>query len=194
MTVVPVVAGWRALVLHRPDEGTDRLARQLGLLGLDAEVRWAPLDPAAPLPDVVLVDADQGWDGLFPWAPGEAPMPLVALLQSEAPGRIAWAIGQGAGAVIAKPIAAGAVYPALVLAASVHAERRAAAARLAGLEERLRLRPLVHGAVRVVQDARGLDEDGAYRLIRRTAMRRRIPLEQVAADILAGAVPLSEVG
>ncbi|WP_181701490.1 ANTAR domain-containing response regulator [Chthonobacter albigriseus] len=194
MSRPPVFAGWRAVVLHRPDEGTDRLARQLSLLGLTACVQWSALDLAATPADLILVDADQGWDGLFPWEAGRTPVPIVALLQSEAPGRIAWALDQGATAVIAKPIAASAVYPALVLAAAVHAERRSNAARIGQLEERVRLRPLVHAAVRTIEDARGLDEAEAYRALRRTAMRRRLTLEQVAAEILAGVAPLPEVG
>lgn len=191
MSATPSFAGWRAIVLHRPDAGIDRLARQLALLGLSASVRWSPL-VAGEAFEVVLVDADQGWDGLLPWRPGHAPMPIVALLGSEAPGRIAWAIAQGAGAIMAKPVLASAVYPALVLASSIQSERMAAAGRIAGLEERLKLRPLVYGAMRRVMDARGLDEDGAYGVLRRTAMRRRLTIEQVAADIVSGCAPLSE--
>ncbi|MDR3497382.1 MAG: ANTAR domain-containing protein [Ancalomicrobiaceae bacterium] len=194
MTIAPTFSGWHALVLHVPDEGTDRLARQLRLLGMTAEVKWAPLEGGGAQADVVLVDADQGWDGLFPWPVGGAPMPLIALLQSEAPGRIAWAIAHGARALIAKPIAASAVYPALVLAASLHAERQITATRIAKLEERIRLRPLVHGAVRALQDSRRIDEDAAYAVLRRAAMARRLTLEQIAADIVAGGVPLTEAG
>ncbi|MDQ0470300.1 ANTAR domain-containing response regulator [Labrys wisconsinensis] len=193
MSATPSFAGWRAAVLHRPDDGVERLVRQLALLGIEADVRWTPLRRHAAF-DLVLVDADQGWDGLLPWQPGEAPAPVVALLGSEAPGRIAWAIDQGAGAFIAKPVVASAVYPALVLAASIHAERQAARRRAAILEERLRLRPVVHGAVKAIMAAQGLDEDAAYRCLRRTAMRRRMTLEHVAAGIVAGQLPLPEAG
>ncbi|MGO7237621.1 ANTAR domain-containing protein, partial [Rhizobium brockwellii] len=63
----------------------------------------------------------------LPWK-GETPAcPVVAMHCTEAPGSIAWAIGQGAGAIIAKPIATTAVYPALVMAVSIHQERTATA-------------------------------------------------------------------
>jgi AmiR/NasT family two-component response regulator len=107
--------GKRAVILHRPGDTTDRLVRQCGLLGLRAEARWRPLRAIEDV-DIVLVDADEGWDGLLPWTPAEKPAPLVALLASEAPGRIAWALDQGADALIAKPVSASAVYPALVMA------------------------------------------------------------------------------
>ena len=125
----------------------------------------------------------QGWDGLLPWTPVDNPVPLVALLGSEAPGRIAWALDQGADAIIAKPVAASAVYPALVMATRRHAEAASCAARIASLEERVRLRPLVHAAVQAIMAARRLRRGRRLSaILRREAMRRRLTLEQVAAS------------
>jgi AmiR/NasT family two-component response regulator len=193
MNRTPNFTGWHAVILHREDSNTERLTRQLGLLGIRCSQQWAPL-AAADIPDVVLVDADQGWDGLLPWN-GETPSrPVVALLGSEAPGRIAWALKQGASAVIAKPVAASAVYPALVMALAIHEERRDTADRLQYLEERVRMRPLVHAAVEKLMAARGLDEERAYAILRDCAMRRRLSMEQIAAILLGGSEPLPEVG
>ncbi|MDQ0394474.1 ANTAR domain-containing response regulator [Labrys monachus] len=192
MSTTPSFNGWHAAVLHRLDDGIERLGRQLERLGLAVTVQWAPLDLARINPDIVLVDADQGWDGLLPWQAGAAPMPLVALLGSEAPGRIAWAMEHGAGALIAKPVASSAVYPSLVMAVHMHAQRLAMAKRCADLEERMRLRPLVHGAVHAIMAARLVDESAAYSLLRCTAMRRRLTIEQIAAGIVAGQEPVPE--
>jgi AmiR/NasT family two-component response regulator len=178
--------GQRAVILHRPGETTDRLVRQCVLLGLRAEARWRPLRVVEDV-DIVLVDADEGWDGLLPWTAAEKPVPLVALLASEAPGRIAWALDQGADALIAKPVSASAVYPALVMATRRRAEVRRLNERIARLEERVRLRPLVHAAVRTLMSADGCDENGAYGRLRREAMQTRLTLEQTAASILASA-------
>ena len=178
--------GQCAMILHRPSETTDRLVRQCALLGLRVEARWRPLRAVEDV-DIVLVDADEGWDGLLPWAPPEKPAPLVALLASEAPGRIAWALDQGADALIAKPVTASAVYPALVMATRRHAEARRFNERIARLEERVRLRPLVHAAVRTLMAADGCDESEAYGRLRREAMQTRLTLEQAAASILASA-------
>jgi AmiR/NasT family two-component response regulator len=194
MTELPDVVGWRAVILHRSDEGIDRMVRQLGLLGLSVHVQWEPLDLGRTPAGIVFVDADQGWSGLLPWEDGAAPLPVVALLQSEAPGRVAWALGLGAGAILPKPVVASAIYPALVLAVAVHRERTTNAERQALLEERLRMRPLVHGAVRTIMECQRLDEDAAYRRLRLAAMGRRITMEQAAAEILAGRVALPEAG
>ena len=176
--------GQKAMILHRPSETTDRLVRQCALLGLRVEARWRPLRAVEDV-DIVLVDADEGWDGLLPWTPAERLAPLVALLASEAPGRIAWALDQGADALIAKPVTASAVYPALVMATRRHAEARRFNERIARLEERVRLRPLVHAAVRTLMVADGCDENEAYGRLRRKAMQTRLTLEQAAASILA---------
>ena len=176
--------GRRAVIVHRPGDTTDRLLRQCDLLGLRAEAHWRPL-PDVKGVDIVLVGADEGWDGLLPWTPSEKPVPLVALLASEAPGRIAWALDQGADALIAKPVTASAVYPALVMATRRHAEATALNERIARLEERVRLRPLVHAAVRVLMVRDDCGEEEAYGRLRREAMQTRLTLEQTAASILA---------
>jgi len=186
----PNFVGQRALILHRPEEGVDRLARQLRLLGCVVECRWG--EPDGGPCDLVLVDADQGWSGLLPWPAGEAPVPLVALLASEAPGRIAWAIEQGAGAIIAKPVSAAAVYPALVLAVHAFTERRSAKEKIAILHERLKLRGLVLRAVEAIAQGQAIGEEDAYRRLRSFAMARRMTVEEAAAGVLSGRRNLPE--
>ncbi len=193
MSRTPNFTGWRAVILHREDSNTERLERQLGLLGILSTRRWEPLTSWAEA-NLVLVDADQGWDDLLPPADGPSGKPLVALLGSEAPGRIAWAMERGASAIIAKPVSASAIFPALVMAVSIHRERLAVAGELRHLEERVRMRPLVHAAVEKLRAARGLDESQAYATLRGFAMQRRLTMEQVAAIVLGGAETLPEVG
>jgi AmiR/NasT family two-component response regulator len=193
MRETPNFAGWNAIILHREDSNTERLIRQLKLLGLRPSVQWKPIEAAA-LPDMVIVDADQGWDDLLPWRGTNPPIPVVALLGSEAPGRIAWALEQGASAIVAKPVAASAVYPALVMALSIHEERKATTEKLQYLEERIRLRPLVYAAVQKIMEQHKVDEERAYSILRQCAMRRRLPMEQLSAFILGGAEPLPEAG
>lgn len=189
----PNFTNWRAVILHPEDGNTERLCRQLGLLGIQTRQQWSPLG-SDDLPELVLVDADQGWDDLLPWASENPSRPVIALLASEAPGRIAWALRQGACAIIAKPIAASAIYPALVMAISMHREREESQRRIEHLEERLRLRPVVFAAIEKLKAERRIDDERAYATLRDCAMRRRLPIEQVAAFFLGGSEPLSEVG
>jgi AmiR/NasT family two-component response regulator len=187
----PTFAGWQGLILAPEDKHTQRLARHLGLLGIQVLHQTQPLD-AAQRPDLIVIDADQGQGALLEQHPSECP--VVALLSSEAPGRIAWALRQGAGAFIPKPVPVSAIYPALVLAHARHAERADTARRIAWLEERLRLRPVVFAALTHIKAERGMDDEQAYALLRECAMRRRLALEQIAAMLLNGSEPLREVG
>ncbi|TAA56152.1 ANTAR domain-containing response regulator [Shinella sp. JR1-6] len=189
----PNFTGWRAVILSEADGNTDRLRRQLGLLGVSVTVQWTPLS-TADLPDLVLIDADRGWDELLPFSDAAPACPVVALLGSEAPGRIAWALRHGAGAIIPKPVSASTVYPAMVLAVSLHEERLETRRRIAHLEERLKLRPLVFAAVTRLAAERHIDEERAYAILRDCAMRRRLPIEQLAAFFLGGSESLREVG
>ena len=111
------------------------------------------------------------------------PVPFVALLASEAPGRIAWALDQGADALIAKPVSASGCLSGIGMATRRHAEARQLNERIARLEERVRLRPLVHAAV---QNARSRMAATRTRLMAgcvREAMRTSgFTLEQPAAS------------
>ncbi|MGB8819108.1 MAG: ANTAR domain-containing protein [Rhizobiaceae bacterium] len=194
MRQTPNFSGWRATILHRSDSNTERLIRQLRLLGFSVGISWDPLSDSN-LPDLVLVDADQGWDGLLPWSSIEnASCPVVALLGSEAPSRIAWAMNVGAGAILAKPLSPSAVYPSLVMSIAIHEERKAVRERMDHYEERIRMRPLVHGAVKALMASRKLSEEDAYAALRSNAMRRRVAMESIAASFLAGTESLPEFG
>ena len=184
MKATPSFLGQRAVILHRPGDTTDRLVRQCALLGLRAEARWQPLRDVAGV-DIVLVDADEGWDGLLPWTRAEKPVPLVALLASEAPGRIAWALDQGADALIAKPVTASAVYPALVMATRRHAEARQLDR---AHREARRARAAAAACARRRADLHGRGRLRRGRSLWPAAPRshaQRLTLEQAAASILA---------
>lgn len=184
MTTTPGFTGLRAVILHRANDDVQRLTRQLGVLGLETHVQWQPLKTIATA-DLVLVDADAGWAGILPWERDKNPVPLIALLSSEAPGRVAWALDHGANALISKPVAASAVYPALVMAFRFHTQNLQVVRELDDMRERLRLRPLVFAAVQALMQRFDLDEAAAYRQLRQQAMQSQLALEHVAADVLS---------
>lgn len=189
----PNFTGWRVVILAEEDSNTDKLRRQLTLLGMFSSLQWLPMSED-DLPDLVIVDADRGWDELLPWARRKAARPVAALLGSEAPGRIAWAIDCGAASFIPKPVSVSTIYPALVLAVTAHDQRIEDEARIARLEERLKLRPVVFAAVDRLKSERQIDDEEAYALLRTCAMRRRMPIEQLSALLLGGVETLSEAG
>ncbi len=101
---IPILGGARAFVLHRPHPTATAILRQLTAIGLEATECWPELPADAIAADFCFFDVDLGFDQQFPWAAGAAPMPTIALIGSEAPGRIEWALSQNADAQLLKPV------------------------------------------------------------------------------------------
>jgi AmiR/NasT family two-component response regulator len=182
---IPNFRGWSAIILHRPHAAAEAITRQLERIGATARIVWPELDATSGSADVVFFDADLGHDGQFPWPPGEAPMPLIALLGSEAPGRVEWAIGQGADAHILKPIGSAGVYSALVIARHAFAARRQLLAEIDDMRDRLRRRPTVARAVIAIMQGEKMNEAAAFRRLRQIAMETRRTIEDAAETVIA---------
>lgn len=182
---IPNFRGWSAIILHRPHAAAEAITRQLERIGATARTVWPELVATSGGADVVFFDADLGHDGQFPWPPGEAPMPLIALLGSEAPGRVEWAIGQGADAHILKPIGSAGVYSALVIARHAFAARRQLIAELEDMRDRLRRRPTVARAVIAIMQGEKMNEAAAFRRLRQIAMETRRTIEDAAEAVIA---------
>ncbi len=181
---IPNLGGAKAFILHRPHATVNALARQLSAIGLDVRECWPELPPDALAADFVFFDVDLGFDEQFPWKPGEAPMPLVALIGSEAPGRIEWALSQKADAQLLKPIGTAGVYSALLIARQSFDARRRLADEIAALETRLAERQTIVRAVAALA-AQGVDDGRAYAQLRSLAMSWQVSVEQAARRIVA---------
>lgn len=179
----PNFRGWNAVVLHRPHADLERLTRQLDRLGMEVSCVWPALEKEHRDADIVLFDADMGHEEQFPWPQSELPMPMVALIGSEAPGRVDWAIQRGAGAHLSKPIGSTGVFGALVVAVRSFQTHRESAARIADLESRLARRPNVVEAVLCLMDLHKCGSAEAYAHLRSLAMTGRVSVED-AADAL----------
>ncbi len=179
----------KALVLHRPHETTDSLLRQLSRIGLEAHCSWPDLpegfDPIGC--GVTFFDADMGYDEQFPWPAGDSPMPTIALIGSEAPGRVAWAIRRGADAHLFKPIAGGGVFSALLIAREAFVRRQALRAEVESLQHRLGRRETLAEATALLMLGKGLSAVEAYKALRRRAMDQRLSVEDMAAQLVAQA-------
>jgi AmiR/NasT family two-component response regulator len=181
---IPNFRSWTALVLHRPHAAADAVIRQLERIGIRANAVWPELD-AAVTADIVFFDADLGYDGQFPWQRCQAPMPLIALLGSEAPGRVEWAIAQGADAHLLKPIGSAGVYSALVIARHAFAARMSLMSEVDELRKRLSRRPAVAQAVVAIMRGEGINEAAAFRRLREIAMESRRTIEDAAEAVVA---------
>lgn len=182
----PSFIGWRAIVLHRPHQNVDALLAQCARLGIRGEQAWPdfPRDRAPDDCNVVLIDADMGHDGQLPWKEGEAPVPIIALIGAEAPGRIAWSIAQGADAQLLKPIGSAGLYSAITMACHAFARRRALADEIAGLKQRLGRRQQLAEATALLMLKKNCTAEEAYQQLRVLAMAQRSTIEEAAAAVV----------
>jgi AmiR/NasT family two-component response regulator len=183
---IPNFRGMKALILHRPDGNCVALADQLRRLAIEVQTHWPPNGRADVEVDVLFFDVDQGFDGMFPWRRGEPPMPLVAIVGSETPGRLEWAIEQAPAASILKPIGSNGAFHALVTAFNTFAANRLVAATLRDLESRLLCRQMIVRTILSMMDKYRMDDNEAFRLLRSASMRRRISVEEMSQQLLNG--------
>lgn len=181
---IPNLGGAKAFVLHRPHATVNAIVRQLAAIGLQVTDCWPELPAEALAADFVFFDVDLGFDEQFPWKPGEAPMPLIALIGSEAPGRIEWALSHKADAQLLKPVGTAGVYSALLIARQAFEARRRSAGEIASLEERVAERQTIVRAVAALS-AQGVDDERAYAQLRSLAMSWQVSVEQAAKRIVA---------
>ncbi len=183
---IPDLSRLRVAILHRPHVTVQSLRRQCKPIGLDVFDCWPELPPKALATDFVFFDADMGYDEQFPWDTGEAPMPIIALIGSEAPGRIEWSLSQGADAQILKPVGDGGVFSALLIARRAFEVRKSMRDEIGVLRGRLSQRQTVVQAVTLLAAASG-SEDEAYAQLRHLAMARRETIEDAAHRIVLDA-------
>lgn len=180
----PDLGGARAVILHRPHPTVQALIRQLTAIGLEVAQCWPEPGADVIAAQYVFFDADLGHDGMFPWPANQPPMPMIALIGSEAPGRIEWALRAGAHAQLLKPVGDNGAYSALLIARDAFDAQKALFAEIADLKRRLNERQTVVRAVTLLA-ARGKSEDDAYAQLRQMAMAWRISFEDAAARIVA---------
>jgi len=173
-----------ALVLHRSDSNSETLIRQLESLGLTVRRKWSADDVSATGVDVVFFDADLGYDGLFAWPASRAPIPLIAVMGSEAPGRIEWTLAQGPSAYLTKPIGSTGVFSALAIAFRTFEKQQQLHKSLADLTRRVEARPVLFKAILVVMEGFGVDDAEAYQLLRTNSMKHRVSIEELSSLIV----------
>jgi two-component system, response regulator / RNA-binding antiterminator len=180
--------GLAALVLHAADQNRAVLERALAQLGVVATV----LDPTASemVPSdllkgagILFVDADLG--SLPPLSVAGAP-PIVAVIGHETPSRLLRVHEIAASAFLIKPLRAQGVFSAIFVAVNGHR-------RLSGLQDQLGAMASRHAARRHVIKAvialmrrHGVDDEDAFRMLRRESMARRITVEELSQQLVEG--------
>jgi response regulator NasT len=180
----------RVLVID-PDPARAALVAE-GLAGVEPlEVRHAAIfdarEVAAFAPDVVVVASDSPdrdtLDNLRE-ATLANPRPVVMFVDRSEPGLAEEAVRAGVAAYVVDGLAAGRVRAVLEVAMSRFALMHQLRQDLAKAQADLASRKTVDRAKALLMKERGIDEDQAYRLLRKLSMDSGRPIGAVAADLL----------
>ena len=187
--------GRKAVIFSAAGSSLEVLETVLRRLGLDPEIRPIAAGQALALPadlsperHVALIDGDlilpAAWPGGEAAAEGAAegtaapaPCPTIGLVGSEAPSRLRALMQLGALAFLSKPVHGGSVYSALYLAVNEFNRTSQLHAGLGEMIARRHKRMHVIRAVVALMRASGADENAAYDLLRKEAMRARVSVE-----------------
>lgn len=181
----------RVLVID-PDLARAALVAE-GLVGVHPlEVRQAAIfdetEVARFSPDVVVIASDSpDRDTLesLREAGHSSTRPVVMFVDRSEPGLAEQAVRAGVAAYIVDGLAPSRVRSILDVAMSRFALTQQLRGDLAKAKADLESRKVVDRAKGLLMKERGLDEDGAYRLLRKLAMDRGKPIGVIAADLLA---------
>jgi two-component system, response regulator PdtaR len=193
-TSTPSADGFRVLVVE--DEAlirldlTEMLREEGYVVAGEAADGEQAIELARSLrPDLVIMDVKMPKvDGIAAAASivGERIAPVVMLTAFSQRDLIEQARDAGAMAYLVKPFARHELVPAIELAVSRFAERRALEDEVATLTERLETRKLVDRAKGLLMTRRQMSEPDAFRWIQRTAMDRRTTMKAVAEAVVDG--------
>lgn len=143
-------------------------------------------------PDVVIMDVKMPKvDGIAAAGEivGERIAPVVMLTAFSQRDLIEQARDAGAMAYLVKPFARHELVPAIELAVSRFAEKKALEDEVATLTDRLETRKLVDRAKGLLMSRQSMSEPDAFRWIQRTAMDRRTTMKAIAEAVVDGLNP-----
>lgn len=181
--------GVNVLVIHNQDRNRALLTETLTKLGLkvhvadpsDAPTIRAALSGA----EIVIFDTDMAEAVALAWTGERNAVPAIAIVGLEAPGRLQRAFELEPSAVLYKPLRSTGIYPALFFAANEHRRRQELALKMQLLEGRHRNRRFVTRAIVQLMRDSGIDDEEAFRVLRKESMRRRLTIEEYAVQLSA---------
>jgi AmiR/NasT family two-component response regulator len=179
--------GLRVQVIHAPDEEGVGLVDQFRRIGCTVEANWPVPDGFAANADVVVLSIDydnrEQIQRALKSQNGKAPT-LIAIVGYENPATLQIVIESGALAVIERPIRPFGLLTNVILARTLWLERHEEQRRLRKLERKLSGIQKIQRAKSILMAGQSISEEDAYQSIRRQAMAKRVPMEEMAGAII----------
>jgi AmiR/NasT family two-component response regulator len=178
--------GLRVLVIHQPDPEGIELVDHLRRIGCQVEASW-PIPDTAENADVIVLAVDH--ESRTPiqklCRTFSASVPtMIAVVGYEDPSILQIVLDAGVHAVIERPVRPFGLLTQLTIARSLWLERQQAARQLQKVERKLAGLQNIQRAKSILMSVQGLTEEEAHQTIRRKAMSKRVPIEDMALAII----------
>lgn len=184
----------RALVIHPRDEEGDILIAHLKRLGCEVRAAWPfpavlPKDVDTVFVQIESLETDAAVQAFEIHQPA-----IIGIATYESPTVLQAIIDLNVHGVISKPLRPLGILTQFALARYRHGYERRLTGKVQKLEETLKGRRLVERAIAVLRDMNGLDEDGAYKLLRDQATAKRVPMAAMADTIITAHETMKNLG
>jgi len=179
--------GLRVQVIHPPDTEGVSLIEHLRRIGCTVEPQWPIPEAFSDAVEVVLLSIDHdSRDEIVKLlrSQNERRPVLIAVVGYENPSTLQLVLESGALAVVERPIRPFGLLTNLTIARSLWMERQDAARRIRKLERKLSGIQKIQKAKSILMEKQGLGEEEAYQTLRRQAMAKRVPMEEMATAII----------
>lgn len=179
--------GLRVQVIHPPDTEGVSLIEHLRRIGCTVEAQWPIPEAFSDAAEVVLLSIDHdSRDEIAKLlrSQNERRPVLIAVVGYENPSTLQLVLESGALAVVERPIRPFGLLTNLTIARSLWIERQDAARRIRKLERKLSGIQKIQKAKSILMEKQGLSEEEAYQTLRRQAMAKRVPMEEMATAII----------
>ncbi|GBD50526.1 ANTAR domain-containing response regulator [Methylopila sp. Yamaguchi] len=181
------IKGLRVQAIHPNDAEGKQLVDHLKRIGCFVETTWPIPDAYSDNVDLVLLTIEQeDRDGLLKLmkSRSDSPPTVIAIVGYENPSTLSLLLESGALAVIERPLKPFGLLTQIALARSLWLERKEQARRLRKLERKLNGIQQIQKAKTILMANQGISEEEAFQTIRRQAMSKRVPMEEMASAII----------
>ena len=179
--------GLRIEVMHPPDAEGISLVEHLHRIGCITSTVWPFPEEFAATSDLLVLAVDhdsreplrrllRGQDRKLPT--------VIGIVEYENPSILQLVLEIGAHAVIERPVRPFGLLTQLAIARSLWLRQQETDSRVRKLERKLAGIQKIQRARLILIASQGLSEEDAYRTIRRQAMSKRIPMEEMAVAII----------
>ena len=179
--------GLRIEVMHPPDAEGINLVEHLHRIGCITSTVWPFPEEVAASSDLVVLavdhDSREPLRRLFKGQDRKLPT-VIAIVGYENPSILQLVLEIGAHAVIERPVRPFGLLTQLAIARSLWLQQQEIDSRVRKLERKLGGIQKIQRARLILMASQGMTEEQAYQMIRRQAMSKRVPMEEMAGAII----------